>query len=92
MVRGQRCPVVGAISMDYCTIDVGHVRGVEVGDTVTLIGRDGAAMLNAQEVADAAGTIPYEITCSIGARVQRVYHDAAPHPAEERQSAPLPAP
>ncbi|MAW59986.1 MAG: alanine racemase [Planctomycetes bacterium] len=92
LVRGQRCPVVGAISMDYCTIDVGHVRGVEVGDTVTLIGRDGAAMLNAQEVADAAGTIPYEITCSIGARVQRVYHDAAPHPAEERQSAPLPAP
>lgn len=92
LVRGRRCPIVGAVSMDYCTIDVGHVPGVEVGDTVTLIGQDGEERLGAQEVADAAGTIPYEITCSIGARVQRVYHDAAPSPAGERTRAPLPAP
>lgn len=91
LVRGRRCPIVGAISMDYCTIDVGHVPGVEVGDTVTLIGRDGEESLGAQEVADAAGTIPYEITCSIGARVQRVYHDSAPSPAGPRTRAPLSA-
>ena len=92
LVRGRRCPIVGAVSMDYCTLDVGHVPGVEVGDTVTLIGQDGDESLGAQEVADAAGTIPYEITCSIGARVQRVYHDAVPSPAGDRTRTPLPAP
>jgi alanine racemase len=76
LIRGQRCPIVGAISMDYCTIDVGHVPGVDVGDTATLIGRDQNECILASELADAAGTIPYEITCSIGARVRRVYRDS----------------
>lgn len=91
LVRGQRCPIVGAISMDYCTVDVGHVPGIAVGDVATLIGRDGKEELRAQEVADAAGTIPYEITCSIGSRVQRVYTDHAPQPADDRSRASLPA-
>lgn len=72
LVRSTRCPIVGAISMDYCTVDVTHVPGVEVGDAATLIGDDGDARISAQEVAEAAGTIPYEITCSIGSRVRRV--------------------
>lgn len=75
LVRGRRCPIVGAVSMDYCTIDVGHVPGVEVADPVTLIGRDGLETIGAAEVARNAGTIPYEITCSIGARVRRVYKE-----------------
>jgi alanine racemase len=75
LVRGRRCPLVGAISMDYCTVDVGHVPGVEVGDTVSVIGRDGAEAIGAAEVARNVGTIPYEITCSIGARVRRVYKE-----------------
>lgn len=75
LVRGRRCPLVGAVSMDYCTADVGHVPGVEVGDTVTLIGRDGLEIIGAADVARSAGTIPYEITCSIGARVRRVYKE-----------------
>jgi alanine racemase len=77
LVRGRRCPIVGAISMDYCTIDVGHVLGAEIGDTVTFIGRDGQETIGAQEMAEAAGTIPYEITCSIGSRVRRVFRDNA---------------
>lgn len=87
LVRGRRCPIVGAISMDYCTVDVGHVPGVVVGDPVTFIGRDGEQRLSAQEVADAAGTIPYEITCSIGSRVERVYSDPLPQ-ATSREQAP----
>ena len=75
LVRGRRCPIVGAVSMDYSTVDVGHVPGVEVGDTVTLIGRDGLESIGAADVARCAGTIPYEITCSIGARVRRVYKE-----------------
>jgi len=75
LLRGRRCPVVGAVSMDYTTVDVGHVPGADVGDVVTVIGRDGAESLSAIEVARAAGTIAYEITCSIGARVRRVYKE-----------------
>lgn len=75
LVGGRRCPLVGAVSMDYCTADVGHVPGVEVGDTVTLIGRDGLEVIGAADVARSAGTIPYEVTCSIGARVRRVYKE-----------------
>ena len=84
LVRGRRCPVVGAVSMDYCTIDVGHVPGVDVGDTVTLIGADGRERISVQDMAEAAGTIPYEITCSIGSRVSRVYLDPHATPAEAR--------
>lgn len=73
LVRGQLAPVVGAVSMDYTTLDVGHIPGVAVGDTVTLIGRDGAHALQVPELASLVGTIPYEIVCSVGKRVKRVY-------------------
>jgi len=73
LVRGELAPVVGAVSMDYTTLDVGHIPGVAVGDTVTLIGRDGAHALQVPELASLVGTIPYEIVCSVGKRVKRVY-------------------
>ena len=60
--------------MDYCTVEVGHVPGAELGDVATLIGRDGVEEIRTEEVANAAGTIPYEVTCSLGARVHRVFH------------------
>lgn len=72
LVRGIRARVAGRVSMDYTTIDVGHIRGVQVGDVVTLIGTDGAQTIPAEEVARNADTIPYEITCSVGKRVVRV--------------------
>ncbi len=75
IVRGQRAPVVGAISMDYVTVDVGGVPGVEVGDEVTLIGSDGGERILVEELARVAGSIPYEITCHVGRRVTRLYHD-----------------
>jgi alanine racemase len=72
LVRGQHAPIVGRVSMDYTTIDVTDVPGVEIGDVVTLIGRDGALRVTASDMAAAAGTIAYEVTCSIGRRVPRV--------------------
>jgi len=78
LLRGQRCPLVGAVSMDYCTVDVGHVDGADLGDQVTLIGNNGNDHLSASDLARAAGTIPYEITCRLGARVQRIYLEGAP--------------
>ena len=73
IVRGRRAPIVGRVTMDYITVDVGHIPGASVGDTATLIGNDGHETITVDEVAQKAGTIAYEITCSVGRRVQRLY-------------------
>ena len=78
LVRGQRCPLIGTISMDYCSIDITHVEHAAVGDIVTLIGKDGRDSISACDVARVAGTIPYEITCRLGARVKRCYLEEIP--------------
>lgn len=75
-LRGCRAPVVGSVSMDYITADVSQVPGVRVGDVVTVIGRDGAAGIPLEELAELAQTIPYELTCRLGRRVRRVYSDS----------------
>lgn len=72
LLHGKSAPVVGAVSMDYTTIDVGSIPGAAVGDHVTLIGRDGKERIRVEEVAAQAGTIPYEIVCGIGKRVRRI--------------------
>jgi alanine racemase len=72
LVRGQRAPIVGRVSMDYTTIDVTHIPDVAVEDVVTIIGEDGEERINVEEIARIAETIPYEITCAVGRRVQRV--------------------
>lgn len=70
---GQLAPVVGAVSMDLTTIDITDVPGLEPGDAVTLLGREGNVELNAQQIARWAGTISYMVLCGISARVPRVY-------------------
>jgi alanine racemase len=87
LIRGRRAPIVGRVSMDYTTVDVGHIPGVSVGDRVTLIGRQGEERIGLEEVARRADTIPYEIACAVGKRVERTYHGGevtlfpAPRPA-----------
>ena len=76
LIRGTRAPIVGRVSMDYTMIDVGRVRGAKVGEPITLIGRDGNEQLPVERLAEVAGTIPYEILCSLGRRVARVCHHA----------------
>ena len=73
IVRGAYAPVVGRISMDLTILDVTSVEGVELGDTATLLGRDGDLEIPAEDLARIAGTLSYEVTCGIGARVPRVY-------------------
>lgn len=73
LVKGRRCPVVGRVTMDQILVDVTGVTGVEVGEEVILIGRQGAAQITAEEMAEGADTIPYEILCGISKRVPRVY-------------------
>ncbi len=77
LVRGKRCPVVGRVSMDYICVDVSKVPGAAVGDTVTLLGRDGQERIPVEELAQLADTIPYEVFCGIGRRVQRLYVESA---------------
>jgi alanine racemase len=74
IVRGTRVPFAGSISMDQAALDVAAVRNVQVGDVVTLIGRDGDATLTADDLAEAAGTISYEVLCAISNRVPRRYN------------------
>jgi alanine racemase len=73
LIRGQRAPIIGRVSMDYITLDVTHIRDVAVGDGALLFGRCGDQRLSVEEVAHKAGTIPYEITCSVGKRVPRIF-------------------
>lgn len=75
IVRGSYARVAGRISMDLTLLDVTDVPGVEQGDQVTLFGTDGELYVPAEDVAQAAGTISYELTCGISARVPRVFKE-----------------
>ncbi|WP_394552945.1 alanine racemase [Agromyces sp. MMS24-JH15] len=72
LLRGRRRPVVGRIAMDQFLVDVGD-DGVEVGDEVVLFGDPATGAPSADDWADAAGTIGYEIVTRIGPRVRRTY-------------------
>ena len=72
LVRGQRAPLVGRISMDQSVIDVTDIPEVATGDEVVLIGQQGGESISAFDHAKAAGTIPWEIFTRIAARVPRV--------------------
>jgi len=76
LIRGRRVPIVGAVSMDMITVDVTDVGEVQPGDEVVLLGRQGDESwqhIDAREVAAAIGTIPWEIVCRLGTRIERYY-------------------
>ncbi|MDW8328329.1 MAG: alanine racemase [Anaerolineales bacterium] len=73
LIRGRRAPVRGRVCMDQIIVGVSHIPGVQPGDEVTLIGVQGEARLTADDLARKWGTINYEVTCGIAARVPRVF-------------------
>ena len=73
VAAGKLAPILGTISMDLTTVDLSHAESLNPGDEVTLLGSEGDVSLDAQQIAKTAGTISYNILCSIGARVRRVY-------------------
>jgi alanine racemase len=75
IIRGRYAPVVGRVSMDLTLVDVTGVEGVCVGDGVTLLGACEGLLLPAEDLAQTAGTLSYEITCGVSARVPRVSSD-----------------
>jgi alanine racemase len=74
LLRGRRLRIVGRVSMDLTTLDVGELP-VEIGDRVLLFGRADADRLPVEQLAEAAGTIPYELLVRVGRRVPRVLED-----------------
>jgi len=71
LIAGQRCQIVGRVTMDQLLVDVGDLA-VRVGDEVVLIGRSGADEITVEEWAEWSDTIGYEVTCRIGGRVPRL--------------------
>jgi alanine racemase len=72
LVGGRRYPLVGTVSMDNITVDLGPDTEIETGAEAVLIGSQGAETILAEETARRLGTINYEVTCGISARVPRV--------------------
>ena len=73
LVRGKRARQIGTICMDQMMIDLTNIPDAEVGDDVVLLGTQGNETITADELADKAGTISYEILLSVSERVPRVY-------------------
>lgn len=76
LIHGRRAPIAGLVCMDMTMVDVTDIPSVQVGDAVTLIGRDGEDAIWADDLAKWSGTIPYEILCAIGPRIPRLYQSA----------------
>ncbi len=74
LVRGARRPLVGTVSMDNVTVDLGPHATAAPGDEAVLIGAQGSERILAEEVARRLGTINYEVTTGLLPRVERVYH------------------
>ena len=87
LVRGRRVPIVGSVCMDMTMIDV---TGLDVapGDEVVIIGEQEGESIGVREMAAAIGTIPYELLCRVGTRIERVYqgNDQKGEPRRPRAS------
>ena len=75
IVRGQRAPIAGRVSMDQTVVDVTEIPGVAIGDQVMLLGSQGTRSIDAWDLADLAETVPWEVLCAISSRVPRVIVD-----------------
>ncbi len=73
LVRGRRAPVVGAVCMDLTMVDLTDVPGASPGDEVILWGGSADAIISVNDVARLVETISYEMLCTVGKRVPRIY-------------------
>ncbi|MBV9898206.1 MAG: alanine racemase [Chloroflexi bacterium] len=73
LIRGERAPLVGTVSMDMAMADVSHLPDVEIGDEVVVLGPQGADEISLDEFAESAGIIPHELLVRLGSRAPRLY-------------------
>ena len=71
LIDGQRCPIVGRVSMDQITVRL--PEKYPLGTPVVFIGKSGTESISATDVAEKRGTINYEVVCLISDRVPRIY-------------------
>ncbi|NLZ83228.1 MAG: alanine racemase [Clostridiales bacterium] len=74
IIHGQYAPIIGRICMDQFMVDVTDISGVKQGDTVTLLGKDQEAYISSEELAEWSHSFVYELICTVGKRIPRVYH------------------
>lgn len=75
IIHGKYAPIIGRICMDQFMVDVSDIENVKQGDTVTLLGRDGDAYISAEELAQWSHSFAYELVCTVGKRIPRVYSE-----------------
>jgi len=73
LIAGKRFKIVGLVCMDLTMVDVTDDEGIHMGDEVVLIGKSGKEEITASDVAELSNTISYDVTCSVGPRVPRVF-------------------
>ena len=73
LIRGRFAPILGRVCMDQFMVDATDIPGVQAGDEVTLVGRDGDNCIPVEEPAALSGRFNYEFCCDINKRVPRVY-------------------
>jgi alanine racemase len=73
LIHGKRAPVAGKVCMDLIMVDVTDIPHVSLGDEVVLMGRQGKEQITPEEIADKIDSISYDVLCSIGKRVPRIY-------------------
>ncbi|MDR3243232.1 MAG: alanine racemase [Elusimicrobiota bacterium] len=72
LIKGKRCPVIGAVTMNMTMIDISHLKKVSIGSEAVLIGKQAKEEINAQELAQIQGTISYEVLCLISDKIERI--------------------
>jgi len=73
LIKDRRCSIIGRICMDWFLVDVTGYEDIHENEDVILLGHGTTDSITADEIADASGTIPYEILCTIGKRAQKIY-------------------
>jgi alanine racemase len=75
IIHGQYAPIIGKICMDQFMVDVTNIPDIKQGDSVTLLGRDADAFISAEELAEWSHSFAYELVCTVGKRIPRVYSE-----------------
>jgi alanine racemase len=73
LIHGKKARILGRVCMDQFMVDVTGIPDVRIGDTVTLIGRDGDEMITMELLGDLSGRFNYELACDINKRIPRIY-------------------
>jgi alanine racemase len=72
LIHGKKAPIAGRVSMDQTIVDVTNIAGVAIGDEAVLLGQQRNRSIDAWDLAELTGTIPWEVLCAISARVPRI--------------------